>query len=135
MQTKKKAFAGWIGLAFIIGVIPAFASLPSGWNSTDVGAVTASGSSSESGGTFTVTGSGKGIGGTRATDTDEFHFCYQTKTGDFEITARVDSAAVNGTSIKTGLMIRESLGTSDRFVSLSSRPDGALKFDFRNGLS
>jgi hypothetical protein len=53
--------------------------LPSPWSNQDVGTVSASGSASESSGTFTINGAGSDIWGS----SDEFHYVYQSLSGDW----------------------------------------------------
>jgi hypothetical protein len=70
--------------------IPAAAraqSLPSGWSTSDIGAVGAAGSATASGGTFTVAGAGADIWNAA----DAFRFVYTTLTGDGSIVAKVAS--------------------------------------------
>jgi hypothetical protein len=89
-----------------LSVISGTASLPSGWQSRDIGAVGMAGSATESGGTFTVKGGGADIW----TTVDGFHYAYRSLAGDGVITARV--ATIHGTQAwtKVGVMIR---GTTD----------------------
>lgn len=79
-------------------------TLPSGWQSQDVGAVGVAGSASHNSGTFTVSGAGADIWGTA----DAFHFAYRSLSGDGTIVARV--ATISGTEAwtKMGVMMRSS---------------------------
>ena len=70
------------------------AGLPAPWVEQDIGAVGQAGSGSFASGTFTVKGSGADIYGT----SDQFHFVYQTLSGDGEIKARVVSVQNTNTS-------------------------------------
>jgi phosphatidylserine/phosphatidylglycerophosphate/cardiolipin synthase-like enzyme/regulation of enolase protein 1 (concanavalin A-like superfamily) len=80
------------------------ASLPSGWQSRDIGAVGIAGSASASGGTYTVRGAGADVWGTA----DAFHFAHRALSGDGTITARVASISGSNVWTKMGVMIRAS---------------------------
>jgi phosphatidylserine/phosphatidylglycerophosphate/cardiolipin synthase-like enzyme/regulation of enolase protein 1 (concanavalin A-like superfamily) len=90
------------------GSTTATASLPSGWQSRDIGAVGVAGSASESGGSFTIRGAGADVWGT----SDAFHFAYRSLSGDGTITARVASIAGSQAWTKVGVMIRASTSAS-----------------------
>lgn len=84
--------------------------LPSGWSTTDIGAVGATGSASGSGGSFTVAGAGADIWGTA----DAFRFVYTTLTGDGSIVANVTSVQYIASWTKAGVMMRETLDPGSR---------------------
>ena len=86
------------------GDVPPPPTLPSPWQSQDVGAVGTAGSASASNGVFTVSGAGADVWGTA----DAFHYAYRTLAGNGSIVARV--ASINGTEAwtKVGVMIRTS---------------------------
>jgi regulation of enolase protein 1 (concanavalin A-like superfamily) len=86
--------------------VPQPGTLPAGWSSNDIGAVSAVGSASGDGSNFTVRGSGSDIWST----TDNFQFAHKTMSGDFSITARVVSIENVNAWTKAGLMAREGLG-------------------------
>ena len=101
-------------VCLVVGIVIAGAgrahaqsTVPSPWSSQDIGAPAVSGSSSydQSTGSFTVHAAGTDIWGTA----DQFHFVYQTLTGDGTITARVDSLSYADAWSKAGVMIRSSL--------------------------
>jgi regulation of enolase protein 1 (concanavalin A-like superfamily) len=81
---------------------PPVGTLPGGWQSEDIGAVSAAGSADESGGVFTVKGEGTDIWGTA----DEFHFAYRPLSGNGSIVARVASLTGVAAWTKAGVMIR-----------------------------
>jgi regulation of enolase protein 1 (concanavalin A-like superfamily) len=94
-------------------------SLPDGWSHVDIGSVGKPGSASHvPPAAFTVTGSGSGISGTA----DEFHYAYQTLTGDGAITARVTSVQNTDASAKAGVMIREALTTGSKHAYMLATP-------------
>jgi regulation of enolase protein 1 (concanavalin A-like superfamily) len=106
-------------------VIGGSSSLPTGWQSRDIGAVAAAGSVTVDPGspafpssTFTVRGSGADIWGTR----DEFHYVYRNVSGDFGVL--VDFRGVDNVDqwTKAGLMIRSGTDPGAAHVSLFVTP-------------
>jgi hypothetical protein len=84
--------------------------------------------------TYTVRGSGADIWGTA----DEFHYVWTTFTGDFEITARVDSVQNVNAWTKAGVMIRENLNAGAVHAGLFASPGKGVAFQRRtveNGIS
>ncbi|MEO6237798.1 MAG: Ig-like domain-containing protein [Vicinamibacterales bacterium] len=77
------------------------------WAARDIGSPTLPGSSSfdQSSGTFTIDAAGTDIWGAA----DQFHFVYQTLTGDGTVVARVNSVSYAQAWSKAGVMIRSSL--------------------------
>jgi regulation of enolase protein 1 (concanavalin A-like superfamily) len=75
------------------------------------------GSATFSNGSFTVSGAGSGAGNGTGGTTDQFHFVYQSLSGDGSIIARVSNIQ-GGSSHQVGVMIRESLdaGATDAFA-------------------
>ncbi|HVZ19897.1 MAG TPA: hypothetical protein VG871_02480 [Vicinamibacterales bacterium] len=92
-------------------------SLPAGWDSHDVGAVTIAGSASANAGTFTVKGNGADIWGT----SDAFHFASTTLDADGSIVARVASLSGTNAWTKAGVMMRMTLdaGSAHAFMLVS----------------
>ncbi|HEX7654730.1 MAG TPA: alpha-L-fucosidase, partial [Verrucomicrobiae bacterium] len=82
------------------------------WLSEDIGAVGTAGTFTLTNGVFTVQGSGADIWGTA----DAFRFGFQTLTGDCALTARVASQQNTAGWAKAGLMIRETLDASSKYV-------------------
>src|SRR5262249_31363361 len=103
-------------------------SLPSPWQTTDIGAVGATGSASYSSGTFTVVGSGEDIQGTA----DEFRYVYQTATGDCEIKARVASVQNTNPWAKAGVMIRETLAAGSKHAMMIVSASSGVEFLWRS---
>lgn len=85
--------------------------LPTGWLTTDIGGVGATGSASHSNGTYTVNGSGVDIWGTA----DEFRYAFQNRSGNVRITAKVNSLTNTNPWAKAGVMIRENNTTGSRY--------------------
>jgi regulation of enolase protein 1 (concanavalin A-like superfamily) len=113
---RVRAIAGTTSSAFSNTATSVTAALPENppadWQSNDIGGVAAIGSSTESGGTITVAASGADIWD----NADEFHYRYQSWTGDGEMIARIDSFSAAHGWAKAGLMFRDSLSSSARHV-------------------
>ncbi|MEI8140949.1 MAG: Ig-like domain-containing protein [bacterium] len=98
-------------------------ALPAPWNTQNIGTGIVSGNASYSNGVFSVSGAGN-ISGTA----DKFRFVYQVLSGDGEIKARVSSLQNAGTGAKAGIMIRESLTSGSRQITLSLLASGKIEF-------
>ena len=92
-------------------------SLPSGWQSRDIGSVGSRGSAGESDGTFTVRGAGADVWGSA----DAFHYAYRSLSGDGTIVARVEDISGSESWTKVGVMIRQSTdpGSPHAFMLVS----------------
>lgn len=93
-------------------------SLPSGWQSRDIGPVGVAGYASGSGASFTVRGAGADVWGS----SDAFHFVYRSVSGDGSITARVASISGSQSWTKVGVMVRASTsaGAAHAFMLVST---------------
>jgi endonuclease/exonuclease/phosphatase family metal-dependent hydrolase len=93
-------------------------SLTNGWDSSDIGAVAASGWASGSGSDISIGGSGDDIWDS----SDEFRFAYRTLSGDGSIVARVNSIDYYDPWSKGGVMMRDSLspGSAHAFMMVST---------------
>ena len=103
-------------------------SLPSPWVAADIGAVSAPGGASASSGVFTVEGSGEDIWDTA----DEFHYVYQTASGDCEIRARVTAVENTDSWAKAGVMIRETLNANSTHATAVVTPGSGVSFQRRS---
>jgi regulation of enolase protein 1 (concanavalin A-like superfamily) len=109
-------------------------SLPSGWSTSDIGAVGAAGSATYNGGTFTVSGAGADIWNSA----DAFRFVYTTLAGDGSIVADVTSVQYVANWTKAGVMMRESLDPGSKHAFMLVSAGKGLAFQRRvstNGLS
>lgn len=61
-----------------------------------------------------VTGGGRSIAGT----SDQFHFGYQEKTGDFDFQVRVEGLMITDPYVEAGLMARDTLDATSRFAGI-----------------
>ena len=98
---------------------------PAAWTSTDIGAVTTTGSLTENRGTFLVGGTGAGIGPAAG---DAFRWVRQSFTGDGEIIGRVISVDQSASNSEAGLMIRESTAATARFVGVRVTASEGVSF-------
>jgi uncharacterized repeat protein (TIGR01451 family) len=96
-------------------------SMPSGWQSADIGAPITAGTAdySPSSQSFYLDGSGADEYGSN----DQSHFVYQTMPGDGSIVARVRYQSNSSPWAKAGLMIRQSTATGANFVDALVTPD------------
>jgi Concanavalin A-like lectin/glucanases superfamily/Fibronectin type III domain len=101
--------------------------LISPWLSADIGSVAIPGGSSYSKDTFTVIGSGADIGGTA----DAFHYVYQPMSGNGTFSARVATEEIVNSSVKGGIMIRNSLDPADTEASVLVTPGDGIMFQWR----
>lgn len=97
---------------------PSPGGLPAPWIDADIGAPSIAGSASASAGVFTVKGSAVGpwVG------TDQFHFVYQSLSGDGTIIARVASQANTNPWAKAGVMIKQSTTAMSPYALLIVSP-------------
>lgn len=92
-------------------------TLPTNWESRDIGAVGLAGSAVASNGTFTLKGAGADVWGTA----DAFHYAYQQLAGDGTMVARVATIAGTQAWTKMGVMIRDTIdpGAAYAFMLVS----------------
>ena len=84
---------------------PAPGALPAGQAGKDIGSPALAGSTAYSGGVYTIRSAGQDIW----RDADQFHYLYQSVTGDVDVVARVSSMTAAHDWSKAGIMIRQSL--------------------------
>ncbi|MBI3192536.1 MAG: immunoglobulin domain-containing protein, partial [Pedosphaera parvula] len=84
----------------------------------DLGNPAQPGSSAPAGNGLHVVAGGTDIGGT----SDQFHFDYQTRTGDFDLQVRVQSLGNTDLFAEAGLMARETLDANSRFAATLATP-------------
>ena len=114
--------------ALVIGSSSAAAqTLPTGWASTDIGAVGASGTASGTLAALSVEGAGADIWGTA----DAFRFAYTKLTGDGSVVAQVASIEYVDAWTKVGVMMRESLAANARHASIFVTPGKGIAFQRR----
>jgi hypothetical protein len=97
------------------------------WTSIDVGGPALAGSAYDTSNIFHVAGAGNDIWNT----SDQFHFVYQTLTGDGIITAHVASLSNTDASAKSGVMIRNTTAPDDAMVFMALTPSSGAVFQYR----
>jgi len=107
---------------------PPASSLPSPWQSKDIGGVAAAGNATWAGGVFSVTGSGEDIYGTL----DEFRYVYQLASGNCDITARVVGVQNTDPWAEAGVMIRETLNSNSKKVAAHVTRSNGITFQRRS---
>jgi len=103
--------------------------------SQDIGSPALSGSTVRDGDAITITAGGTDIWGT----SDQFHFAHQQRSGDFDVSVRLESVTQADLYTKTGLMVRDSLAANARHVMALVFPsnaarnnnDGGYEFQYR----
>ena len=89
----------------------------------DIGNPALSGSTTRVGNEITITAGGTDIWGT----SDQFHFAHQLRSGNFDISVRVESASQADLYTKTGLMVRESLDANAKHIMALVFPSNAAR--------
>lgn len=95
----------------------------------NLGTPAISGSVSRAGNTVTITAGGSDIQNTA----DEGYFAHQQRTGDFDISVKVQSLTQNDLYSKAGLMVRESLAANSRNLMALVFPSNALRNNNNGG--
>jgi hypothetical protein len=131
LQFHRNYFLALVSCVLSLVAVPSTSaqSLPSGWATTDVGAVGAMGTASGSGSAFTVTGAGADIWGTA----DAFRYVYLPLTGDGSIVAKVASIQYVNDWTKAGVMMRASLtaGSQQATMLVAASSTKGLAFQRR----
>lgn len=100
---------------------PVTSTMPSPWQSVDVGSPLMAGTAdySASNQTFYVDGAGADVAGAN----DQFHYVYQTLNGDGTIIARVRYQTESSAWAKAGVMIKQSTTAGSSYVDALVTPD------------
>jgi hypothetical protein len=111
---------------------PVGRTLPPGWTSVDAGAPPLAGTTdySTADSTFYVDGSGSDVYGPN----DQFHYSYQTLTGDGTIVARVRYQTNTDPWAKAGLMFKESPTAGATWIDAAVTPDVSPNIPNFNGV-
>ncbi|GCE10473.1 NPCBM/NEW2 domain-containing protein [Tengunoibacter tsumagoiensis] len=103
-------------------------SLPSPFQTQDIGSVGPTGIASYANGTYALSGSGTDVWNT----SDQFRYVYQPLSGDGQIVARVASQENTGGGwAKAGVMIRETLDPSSAYAFAMLTPENGANFQWR----
>ena len=106
---------------------PPPATLPSPWQSQDIGAVGPAGNATAGSGTFTIAGAGADVWGSA----DAFRFVWQRVSGDVDVIARVVSVEYVHAWVKAGVMIRERLTADSAHAFMLVSPAKGRPFQRR----
>ena len=93
------------------------------FTSQDIGGPALAGSTVRNGNVITISAGGTDIWGT----SDQFHFAHQQRTGDFDVSVRIESVVQSDLYTKTGLMVRDSLAANARHVMALVFPSNAAR--------
>jgi hypothetical protein len=100
---------------------PPTSPLPTPWQHRDIGLVGRAGDATASGGVFNVSGAGTAFTGTA----DAFHFAYRNAAT--EVIASLTSLSDDCPNGRAGVMLRENVGVSARFVAIVALPQGGFE--------
>ncbi len=100
-----------------------------GWTGTDIGNPTPPGAQSfnSTGDTWTVAGSGTGLGGTA----DQFHFVWQTLSGNGGIAATVTAQSGTASGAQAGVVLRATTDPASPYYAAFVQPGGQLTIEDR----
>lgn len=101
--------------------------LPNGQQAVDIGSPSPAGSTSFASNAYTIRAGGANIGG----NSDQFHFAYQTVSGDVDLVARVASVTAADAMSRAGVMVRASLSPNSAFAYTSLRAGAGYGFEWR----
>jgi regulation of enolase protein 1 (concanavalin A-like superfamily) len=104
--------------------------LPAGWTDADIGSPGWPGYAYDNtaSGTWTVAGSGADIGNTA----DQFHFAWQSFTGDGSLTALVTGVQNTDPWAKAGVMFRDSAAPGAPFADVVATAGSGVAFEWRS---
>jgi outer membrane protein assembly factor BamB len=107
---------------------PSQSSCPGGWTCLDVGNPTLVGDQSLRNGTWTLSGAGANIEGYA----DQFHYVWQTLTGDATISAHVTAQTNTDGSAKAGVMLRQNASAGAAFYGAFVTPSQGILVQYRS---
>jgi outer membrane protein assembly factor BamB/regulation of enolase protein 1 (concanavalin A-like superfamily) len=101
---------------------------PSGWNCQDIGNPALTGDQALSGSAWTVSGAGGDIWGS----SDQFHYVWQTISGDGTVSADITSQQNTGPSAKAGVMLRSSTAPGAAYYAAYLTPGNGVEVQYRD---
>jgi hypothetical protein len=102
---------------------PSSGACPSGWNCSDIGDPLTIGNQSLAATTWTLAGSGRGVDGR----TDQFHYVWQTASGDSTLTTRITSQTNTNGQAKAGAMMRADASANAAFYGAFVTPTNGIE--------
>ena len=109
--------------------IPIAIQSPGTFSGADLGSPAIAGTTTRVGDAVTITAGGTDIWG----NADQGHFASQPRTGDFDLSVRVESLTQANLYTKAGLMVRESLAANSRHVFALAFPSNAARANNTGG--
>jgi hypothetical protein len=106
---------------------PGPGSCPAGWSCADIGTPVVAGGQTVDNGTWTVWGGGRDIFGT----SDQFHYVWQSLTGDGGIAATIVSQADTSSWAKAGVMLRSSTDANSPYYAAYVTPGNVIAVQYR----
>jgi outer membrane protein assembly factor BamB len=102
-------------------------SCPTTWSCADIGSPALAGSQSFNGSTWTIQAGGTDIYGT----SDQFHYVWQTLTGDGSVSAQVLTQTNTSSNAKAGVMIRQDSTASSAYYFAAVTPGNGIFVQYR----
>ncbi|HLY70168.1 MAG TPA: T9SS type A sorting domain-containing protein, partial [Puia sp.] len=102
-------------------------SLPTRYFNADIGDIGVAGSSCLSNGIYTIQGSGNDIGGVG----DEFQYAFTNLSGDEHAFAEVLTQDASDQADKAGIMFRDSVSNTSRFIFIGTTSSSGMVLEFR----
>jgi RHS repeat-associated protein len=106
---------------------PASGACPTGWSCADIGSPVQAGRQGLNGGTWTIQGAGGDIWGTA----DQFHYVWQTLSGDGSVSARVVSQDRTDAWAKAGVMLRQTSDPASAYYAVEVTPANTVVIQYR----
>jgi outer membrane protein assembly factor BamB len=100
---------------------------PGAWTCADIGTPAVTGGNQLANGTWNITAGGTDIWGT----SDQFHYIWQTQTGDGNISAQVTSQVNSDTNAKAGLMFRNTVDPASAYYAIYVTPGSGITVQYR----
>jgi hypothetical protein len=101
--------------------------LPTGWTSTDIGSPSTAGCTQFGASQLTISGMGYDFNLADGNKTDQFHYVYESLTGDVSLEAKI-SSLLAVTDKRAGIMFRSSLASNAQYFSLIQDGNGVVGF-------
>jgi outer membrane protein assembly factor BamB len=101
---------------------PSPSPCPGGWTCADVGNPLLIGNQSVSNGTWTLSGAGNDIQGYA----DQFHYVWQSMTGDATVSAHITTQTSSNNSAKAGVMLRQNSSAGAAFYGAFVTPSQSI---------
>jgi len=111
----------------VLSRVSFWSALPNGQKGADIGTPSPVGGANWANNTYTILAGGANIGG----NSDQFHFVYQTVSGNVDLVARVASVTAADAMSRAGVMVRASLSPDAAFAYTSLGAIAGYGFEWR----